>query len=294
MTRSQRAPSARRPSITADLPPERASLPSPRQGTVASVPASTSSPSPRAARALPAAATATLPLLEVARDLASRTRALRFTAPVTHVYRPLDYAWPLAEAYLRRVGGARGRVLLVGMNPGPWGMMQTGVPFGDPELVRTFLGLTGEVTPPRATHARVPVRGLASTRREGSGKRLWGWVEDRFGSADAFLAGAVVWNYCPLGFLDDGGANVTPEKLAAPERERLTTICDAGLARLIDVLAPRVLVGIGAYAEARLRAVAGDHADIRRLLHPSPASPLANKGWDAAADAFAADVGLRG
>jgi single-strand selective monofunctional uracil DNA glycosylase len=224
---------------------------------------------------------------ELAAALAGKVARLRFEGPA-HVYNPLRYAWPLASSYLERFGAARGRVLLVGMNPGPWGMMQTGVPFGDPIAVRDWMGLVGEVRAPTVTHPRVPVRGLGSTRREGSGSRLWGWAEARFGAADAFFARAFVWNWCPLGFLDDKGTNLTPDALRREQRDRLGAICDDALRGLIERLAPRAVVGVGGFAEGRIRGLAlGDDLPVHRLLHPSPANPRANKGWAAEADRLA-------
>ena len=40
-------------------------------------------------------------------------------------YGVLEYAWDPYEAYTRQYGGGRalGRALVVGMNPGPWGMV---------------------------------------------------------------------------------------------------------------------------------------------------------------------------
>ena len=59
------------------------------------------------------------------------------------VYNPLVYA-RVPHGHTSSVG-VRGAedVLLVGMNPGPFGMAQTGVPFGDVAMVRDFLGITG-------------------------------------------------------------------------------------------------------------------------------------------------------
>lgn len=231
-------------------------------------------------------------LIALSRDLAVRADALAVGPPAAITLNPLVYARPLHEAYLRRFGGARGRVLFLGMNPGPWGMGQTGVPFGDPEAVRTWMGLEGKVAQPAAGHPRVPILGLASTRREGSGKRLWGWAADRAGTADTFFGAAFVWNYCPLAFLDAKGANVTPDKLSAAARARVTALCDDALAGLIDVLAPRALVGIGLYAEARLTEVSGDRLPIHRLLHPSPANPRAHREFGGQAEALADTLGL--
>ena len=231
-------------------------------------------------------------VVKLSRELATRTDALKVGGPVALTLNPLIYARALHEAYLRRFGTAKGRVLFLGMNPGPWGMGQTGVPFGDPETVRTWMGLAGDVVPPRATHPRVPILGLASTRREGSGTRLWTWAAARTGTADTFFAHAFVWNHCPLAFLDEKGANVTPDKLPVKDRDRLLAMCDESLGALIDLLAPRALVGIGQYAEARLAAVSGEKIPLHRLLHPSPANPRSHKEFDPQAEALAETLGL--
>ena len=46
------------------------------------------------------------------------------------------------------------------------------------------------------------------------------------------------------------------------------------------------VVGIGAFAEARAKkALGGMGLPVGRMLHPSPASPLANRGWAERAEA---------
>src|SRR5688572_27997054 len=112
-------------------------------------------------------------LVEISRTLSKAMRKLEFSAPVTHVYNPLEYARIPHEAYLERYGSGRKEVLLVGMNPGPFGMAQTGVPFGDIALVRDFLGITGAVTRPASEHPARPVLGFELGRGEVSGQRLW-------------------------------------------------------------------------------------------------------------------------
>ena len=61
-------------------------------------------------------------LVASARQLADDVDRLAFAPPVTHVYNPLRYAWEPHHRYLERYGDAPGRVVLVGMNPGPFGM----------------------------------------------------------------------------------------------------------------------------------------------------------------------------
>lgn len=219
-------------------------------------------------------------LSDISRDLAAAVNRLRFSTPVTHVYNPLDYAWPLHAEYLRRFGRGRGRVLLLGMNPGPWGMAQTGVPFGEVAAVRDWMGLSGEVNKPARPHPKRPVRGLDCPRSEVSGRRLWGWAATHYRTAEAFFQTFFVVNYCPLLFMQESGANLTPDKLPVSERDRLYEPCDVALRRLCDALAPRAVVGIGGFAAKRAaEALADRSVTIGQILHPSPANPAANRGW---------------
>jgi single-strand selective monofunctional uracil DNA glycosylase len=232
-------------------------------------------------------------LVEISRRLCAAVEALRFAAPVAHVYNPLGYARATHETYLERWGGGTREIVLLGMNPGPFGMAQTGVPFGDPALVREFLGIDGAVGRPPREHPKRPVLGFAQKRGEVSGARLWGWARERFGTPERFFSRFFVANWCPLAFLDEGGRNLTPDKLPAAEREALREPCDRALRETIAVLAPRLVVGVGAFAEKRAReALAGTGVAVGGMLHPSPASPLANRGWAAAAERQLRALGL--
>lgn len=231
-------------------------------------------------------------LVANARALSQQLDRLRFGAPVTHVYNPLDYAWAIHEAYLRRYAGSPRRVVFVGMNPGPFGMVQTGVPFGEVATVRDWLGLTGPVAQPARQNPKRPIEGLACARSEVSGRRLWGLFRERFGQPDAFFAEHFVANYCPLAFFDNG-RNLTPDKLAAHEAQPLLQACDQHLRELVAVLRPEWVIGVGAWAEQRARTALGDQvAHIGRVLHPSPASPAANRGWAEAASAQLLALGV--
>jgi single-strand selective monofunctional uracil DNA glycosylase len=65
---------------------------------------------------------------------------LRFAPPVTHVYNPLTYAWQRARGISGGASAARAKeVVFLGMNPGPFGMAQTGVPFGEVAAVRDWM-----------------------------------------------------------------------------------------------------------------------------------------------------------
>jgi single-strand selective monofunctional uracil DNA glycosylase len=232
-------------------------------------------------------------LVDIARDLRSAVQSLEFGAPVSYVYNPLDYAWELHEAYLRRFGSGTKEVLLLGMNPGPWGMAQTGVPFGEVRAVRDWLGLRGAVGRPAVEHPRRPVHGLRCEHSEVSGRRLWGWAESTFKEPEAFFRSIFVGNYIPLQFLEASGRNLTPDRLGAGDREPLLEVCDRALRETVTALRPRLVVGVGGYAEARARAVLGnDGPRIGRILHPSPASPAANRGWAEAATRQLEELGV--
>jgi single-strand selective monofunctional uracil DNA glycosylase len=155
------------------------------------------------------------------------------------------------------------------------------------------MGISGKVGKPRPEHPKRPIEGFACARSEVSGARLWGWARERFGSADRFFARFFVLNYCPLVFMEETGRNRTPDKLPAAERAPLFDACDRALADAVDALAPTHLVGVGAFAQKCLQRVVGDRGlEIGVMLHPSPASPKANRGWAAAAEADLERLGV--
>ncbi|MEE2901014.1 MAG: uracil-DNA glycosylase family protein [Myxococcota bacterium] len=219
------------------------------------------------------------------RALSKELDVLEFGEPVTHVYNPLVYAKRMHNQYLDKFGAPGKEVLMLGMNPGPWGMAQTGIPFGEIEHVRDWMGLSAKVDKPEIEHPKRPIQGLDCPRSEVSGRRLWGWVKDKFKTPENFFERFFVANYCPLVFMEESGKNRTPDKLPVMEREPIVAACDVALRRLVEYLQPEIIVGVGAYAEGRAKeALAGMDIRIGRVLHPSPASPVANRGWAERAD----------
>ncbi len=219
-------------------------------------------------------------LIAAAKKLSRAVSELTFSAPVTHVYNPLDYAWGPHEQYLRRYGEGKKRIVFLGMNPGPFGMTQIGVPFGEIDAVRDWLHLDAPIGKPAQENPARPIEGWACKRSEVSGRRLWGLFAERFGPAEHFFAEHFVANYCPLAFFANG-RNVTPDKLPTAEAAPLFRACDEHLAEVLRATRAEWVIGIGAFAEAQAKRALADLPGIRhgRILHPSPASPAANRGW---------------
>lgn len=216
-------------------------------------------------------------------ELVAALRPLRFAAPVAYVYNPLEYARASWDLYLDRYGAPPKEAILLGMNPGPFGMAQTGVPFGEVAMARDWLGIEAPVGKPKQEHPKRPITGFACHRSEVSGARVWGFARDRFGTPERFFSRFLVLNYCPLVFMEESGRNLTPDKLPAKEKERLFAACDRALRAHVERLAPRHVIGVGAFAAERAKSALADRPEIATgcILHPSPANPRANAGWAA-------------
>jgi len=232
-------------------------------------------------------------LVAIAQDLRREVRDLEFGHPVAHIYRPLDYAWDAHRAYLERFGGKPKEVVFVGMNPGPWGMAQTGIPFGEINAVRDWLGISAAVDRPENEHPKRPVTGLDCPRSEVSGRRVWAWAQEVFGTPEAFFARFFVANYCPLLFLEASGRNLTPDRIPARQRAPLLDLSDESLRKTAGALQPDRVIGFGTFAETSARrALEGTGIEVARVLHPSPASPAANRGWAPQATAQLRSIGV--
>ncbi|MFT4546518.1 MAG: single-strand selective monofunctional uracil DNA glycosylase [Verrucomicrobiales bacterium] len=231
-------------------------------------------------------------LLEAADELCEALADLRFAEPTTHIYNPLVYARRANQLYLKRFGGKRKRCVMMGMNPGPWGMAQTGIPFGEVAAVRDWMGIEVAVDKPELEHPKRPIDGFACQRSEVSGRRLWGLFSERYPDVGDFFAEHFVLNYCPLVFMELGGKNRTPDKLPRSEAGAIESACDVHLARVLELLQPEFAIGVGAFAETRLNRVAGEGVTVGKVLHPSPASPAANRGWAEAATKQLVALGL--
>jgi single-strand selective monofunctional uracil DNA glycosylase len=219
-------------------------------------------------------------LVETARRLRIDVARLKFAPPVDYVYNPLEYAWKPHRIYLERYAAGKAQVMLLGMNPGPFGMAQTGVPFGDVAMVRDWLGIDAAVGRPAREHPKRPVAGFQCARGEVSGQRLWGWAREAFGTPQRFFARFFVVNYCPLVFMETSGRNHTPDRLPRAESTALFDACNEALRRTVDRMRPEYVVGVGRFAADRAAAALKDmRVKLGVVPHPSPASPAANRGW---------------
>jgi single-strand selective monofunctional uracil DNA glycosylase len=233
------------------------------------------------------------PLVESAERLRDAVSKLRFAPPTSHVYNPLEYAWAAHEAYLRQYGGSEKRVIFLGMNPGPFGMAQTGVPFGEISAVRDWLGIVAKIGKPAVEHPKRRVLGFDCPRCEVSGQRLWGLFAKSFKSPQDFFKTHLVMNYCPLVFMESTGRNRTPDKLPAAERDALFKACDEHVREAVGILKPEWVIGVGDFAMKRAAEIfPGGSVKIGRILHPSPASPAANRDWPGTATRQLIEMGV--
>ncbi|MEM7474550.1 MAG: uracil-DNA glycosylase family protein [Planctomycetota bacterium] len=235
-------------------------------------------------------------VIQLAKELSQNVSEIDFSEAAPWVYNPLEYAWQAHKQYLSRYARSSCRVLMLGMNPGPWGMAQCGVPFGEIEAVKSYLGIEASVSKPDPEHPKRPIEGLDCSRSEVSGRRLWGLMQEKYPDPDRFFDEHFVANYCPLVFMEESARNLTPDKLPASVRQPLEEKCDEHLGKLIQALQPEYLVGVGAFAESCgkrvLDQVGLEDIQVGRILHPSPASPAANKDWSGTAGKQMREMGL--
>ncbi|XP_069762283.1 single-strand selective monofunctional uracil DNA glycosylase [Narcine bancroftii] len=221
-------------------------------------------------------------------ELLALLREIQFPPPVCHVYNPLEYAWEPHRCYVEKYCSSQKDVLFLGMNPGPFGMVQTGVPFGEVTMVQEWLGVSGIVERPATEHPRRPVLGWQCQRSEVSGARFWGLFRSLCGAAgaQAFFHRCFVHNLCPLAFVDGAGRNLTPADLPQALREQLLEVCGDSLRRTVSLLGVGMVVGVGRLAETRARKALAKGAETRvrveGISHPSPRNPRANQGWQQA------------
>jgi len=233
-------------------------------------------------------------LISITRKFSESINELSFSSPVTLVYNPLEYASKVFDSYLSKYSSGKKKAIFLGMNPGPWGMAQTGIPFGEVRMVRDWLGIKQKVLKPKNENPKRPILGFDCNRSEVSGARLWGFFKNHFEQAEDFFENFFVLNYCPLLFFDKDLKNLTPDKLKKSDTQILFQLCDGYLRQVQLALNADCWIGVGAFAAQRAKRAFADSQNIEvfSILHPSPANPQANRGWASVATRQLAEHGI--
>ncbi|GAB1869319.1 Single-strand selective monofunctional uracil DNA glycosylase [Camponotus japonicus] len=234
-------------------------------------------------------------LLSIEQELCTKLQDVTFPSVIQYIYKPLEYASETHAMYVHKYCTGEKKVLFVGMNPGPWGMSQTGVPFGEINMVRNWLKIFGPVKSPLKEHPDRKVTGFQCTRSEISGLRLWGLFRDLCGSPENFFRYAYMHNYCPLAFMDARARNITPAELKGEGQKILHEACDKALIDIIQLLKVKIIVGIGNYAEKRAQIAVQTgglpNIQVMVLRHPSPRA-VGNQNWNETAMQRLDELGL--
>ena len=159
--------------------------------------------------------------------LAHQLLRLNYPEIVEYIYNPLSYAISPHTDFVEKYANSTPKpVMFLGMNPGPWGMAQTGVPFGEVQLVKNWLGICGKVEKPDVEHPKKPIKGFSSSRREVSGERFWTFFSKICKTPEVFFRNCIVYNHCPLVYMNKSGKNLTPPDLSIQARNQVLTLCD--------------------------------------------------------------------
>lgn len=217
-------------------------------------------------------------------DLVSQLNNLNYGPNVEYIYSPLDYASNLHKVFLKKFLCTSKKVLFLGINPGPWGMCQTGIPFGEVNIVRSYLRVDGEVLTPTNCHPQRPITGLNCHRSEVSGKRLWDlFIELSEGDPYKFFKDCFIHNYFPLALMNNNAKNITPGDLKSEYQKELQEICDKSLSDILTLFHTEIIVAIGKYAEKRSNEVVKKfrltNIKVVQIPHPSPRSVGTAEKW---------------
>ncbi|XP_059139314.1 uncharacterized protein LOC131927619 [Physella acuta] len=217
------------------------------------------------------------------KELCEKLSRVSLPGKIQYVYNPLEYAFDSHLNFVRRFCTGEKYILFVGMNPGPFGMSQNGVPFGECAIVKEWLQIEGEVLKPVLEHPKRRVVGLECSRSEVTGGRFWQLFRTLCHTPEHFFRTSYVHNLCPFAFLTDSGKNVTPPQLTSSVLDQINALCNATLVEVVRLLKCKYVICIGKYALAQAqKALSADEFNgitLECLMHPSPINPAANKGW---------------
>lgn len=196
------------------------------------------------------------------------------------IYNPLEYCLDPFIQYLEK-GGEKRDIVFLGMNPGPFGMMQNGIPFGASNFVNNYLNIEKDFDKQKIEkeHPKYKIIGKNIERQEISGTKLWGLIQSFYPDSNTFLENQIVLNYLQLAILDkEKGKNITPDKLNKDVRTKIENICDNQLREILDILESKVLIGVGKYSYDSLLRVKKNEKVIK-INHPSPLNARYFKTW---------------
>ncbi|KAK6639299.1 hypothetical protein RUM43_007571 [Polyplax serrata] len=225
-------------------------------------------------------------LLAIEHQMCSELNNLKFTPPIDYVYNPLLYAKDLHENFIKKYfENCSKKILFLGMNPGPWGMCQTGIVFGDKDHVKEWLKLCGQVNKPKKEHPRKKITGLDCSRKEISGKKFWGFFRKLCQTPEQFFQHSFVYNLCCLAFVDTSGKNITPPEIKDIQvRNRLLNICNETFVKIIKEFKFEIVIGVGKFAEknaiTELRRNGLSNVKVLSIPHPSPRSAKIFRVWE--------------
>jgi single-strand selective monofunctional uracil DNA glycosylase len=216
--------------------------------------------------------------------LSHNCEKINFSGQGLVVYNPLNYAKLATAQYLDTYGQGRKEVLFLSLNPGPFGMAQTGIPFGDVYWVTKYLKIHNTIEQPKdAVHPKRPILGFDCTRKDVSADRFWKLISSFYPNATTFFQKNFLWTFAPLYFCDKSGKNITPDKINLVSRKELEQICLEALKNIILSLQVNNVISIGAYVYKnvlKLDAEVLNKIEVENIPHPSPLNPANNKGWD--------------
>ncbi|XP_022920876.2 single-strand selective monofunctional uracil DNA glycosylase-like [Onthophagus taurus] len=217
-------------------------------------------------------------------QLSKELNNLTFSSPAHYIYNPLEYAWKPHSTFVKTYCKGTKDVLFLRINPGPWGMCQTGIPFGEVNISKEWLKMNGEVEKPKNECPKKQIKGFECHRSEQSGKRFYGFFKNLCRTPEVFFKNAFVYNFCPLSFMEkeeEGKrcANITPDKLKGQIKKDLENICGKTLVNILKLLDVKIIVAVGRYTEKQaVKIIQESQLDIEVIYMRHP-SRMAGRNW---------------
>ena len=211
-----------------------------------------------------------LAIIELYKSLNIELDELKFFPPCFYVYNPLSYCFESFKIYFEYLNTEEEINLFFGINPGPFGMAQTGIPFGDKETVKNYLKIEPKIDIDKIPkqHPKKQILGLEVKRVEKSGRIFWGVIKEFYPEKYDFFKSNFVLNFCPLCFLDEQGRNITPKVLRKEDQIALYKILEIFMLKLFKLIKIKKLIAIGDETFSYLNAL-NTKLKIQTIIHPA-------------------------